>query len=178
MWIFIVSNQIFGKEQKTLRKSSNWMIVKMFVGRSGFEPLKSKDSGFTVRPIWPLWNLPLLTEPLVGIEPTTYWLQISCSTSWAKVAICRYFTCYKPFWFWMVYHASKNCPVFRDGKGKWKLYTAKFWKENFQLVFNTCWQFHFINTQIYLSYPKQMCNEHKNNAYVISPVTLLQQAFQ
>ena len=25
-------------------------------------------------------------EPLVGIEPTTYWLQISCSTSWAKVA--------------------------------------------------------------------------------------------
>ena len=30
------------------------------VGRSGFEPLKSKDSGFTVRPIWPLWNLPVL----------------------------------------------------------------------------------------------------------------------
>jgi hypothetical protein len=28
------------------------------VGRSGFEPLKSKNSGFTVRPIWPLWNLP------------------------------------------------------------------------------------------------------------------------
>ena len=25
-------------------------------------------------------------EPLVGIEPTTYWLQISCSTCWAKVA--------------------------------------------------------------------------------------------
>jgi hypothetical protein len=29
------------------------------VGRRGFEPLKSKDSGFTVRPIWPLWNLPV-----------------------------------------------------------------------------------------------------------------------
>jgi hypothetical protein len=29
-----------------------------YVGRRGFEPLKSKDSGFTVRPIWPLWNLP------------------------------------------------------------------------------------------------------------------------
>ena len=28
------------------------------VGRRGFEPLKSKDSGFTVRPIWPLWKLP------------------------------------------------------------------------------------------------------------------------
>lgn len=30
------------------------------VGRRGVEPLKSKDSGFTVRPIWPLWNLPIL----------------------------------------------------------------------------------------------------------------------
>ena len=26
-------------------------------------------------------------EPLVGVEPTTYWLQISCSTNWAKVAL-------------------------------------------------------------------------------------------
>jgi hypothetical protein len=33
-----------------------------FVGRRGFEPLKSKDSGFTVRPIWPLWNLPELSH--------------------------------------------------------------------------------------------------------------------
>ena len=29
-------------------------------------------------------------EPLVGIEPTTYWLQISCSTGWAKVAGFQY----------------------------------------------------------------------------------------
>ena len=28
-----------------------------------------------------------INEPLVGIEPTTYWLQISCSTGWAKVAL-------------------------------------------------------------------------------------------
>ena len=28
------------------------------VGSGGFEPPKSKDSGFTVRPIWPLWKLP------------------------------------------------------------------------------------------------------------------------
>ena len=26
-------------------------------------------------------------EPLVRIERTTYWLQVSCSTSWAKVAL-------------------------------------------------------------------------------------------
>ena len=24
--------------------------------------------------------------PLVGLEPTTYWLQVSCSTRWAKAA--------------------------------------------------------------------------------------------
>ncbi len=36
----------------------NLLNFKRTVGRSGFEPLKSKDSGFTVRPIWPLWNLP------------------------------------------------------------------------------------------------------------------------
>ena len=28
------------------------------VGRSGFEPLKTKVDGFTVRCIWPLCNLP------------------------------------------------------------------------------------------------------------------------
>ena len=36
-------------------------------------------------------------EPLVGIEPTTYWLQISCSTSWAKVA----FSCPPPSIVWL-----------------------------------------------------------------------------
>ena len=48
LWIRTTNFQIF--------KLSNFQIG--FVGRSGFEPLKSKDSGFTVRPIWPLWNLP------------------------------------------------------------------------------------------------------------------------
>ncbi len=36
----------------------------MGVGSGGFEPPKSKDSGFTVRPIWPLWKLPLLLNIL------------------------------------------------------------------------------------------------------------------
>ena len=36
-----------------------------FVGKDGFEPPKSKDSRFTVCPIWPLWYLPfcLLLSP-------------------------------------------------------------------------------------------------------------------
>ncbi|MFM9469800.1 hypothetical protein ACKI1K_44400, partial [Streptomyces scabiei] len=30
-------------------------------------------SGFTVRPIWPLWNLPVyISEPKMGLEPATY----------------------------------------------------------------------------------------------------------
>ncbi len=32
--------------------------LKLVVGRAGFEPTKSKDSGVTVRPSWPLWYLP------------------------------------------------------------------------------------------------------------------------
>ena len=37
----------------------NYLMLSKHVGRRGFEPLKSKDSGFTVRPVWPLWNLPV-----------------------------------------------------------------------------------------------------------------------
>lgn len=33
-----------------------------------------------------LWAVSYIVEPLVGLEPTTCWLQISCSTNWAKVA--------------------------------------------------------------------------------------------
>ena len=29
----------------------------------------------------------LFLELLIGLEPTTYWLQISCSTNWATVAL-------------------------------------------------------------------------------------------
>jgi hypothetical protein len=28
------------------------------MGREGFEPPKRFRSGFTARPVWPLWNLP------------------------------------------------------------------------------------------------------------------------
>ena len=62
------------------------------VGGDGFEPPKSKDNRFTVCPIWPLWKPPSMfsfflslkstfavPEPLVGFEPTTPRLQITCS---------------------------------------------------------------------------------------------------
>gem|GEM_PF-286804 len=57
------------------------------VGSDGFEPPKRLRSRFTVCPIWPLWKLPKFSiynlsvclEPLVGFEPTTPRLQITCS---------------------------------------------------------------------------------------------------
>ena len=39
---------------------STELLPQFFVGKDGFEPPKSKDSRFTVCPIWPLWYLPLL----------------------------------------------------------------------------------------------------------------------
>ena len=40
------------------------------VGADGFEPPKSKDSRFTVCPIWPLWKTPLGVGA-EGFEPPT-----------------------------------------------------------------------------------------------------------
>jgi hypothetical protein len=51
------------------------------MGREGFEPPKRFRNGFTARPIWPLWNLPILwsilnalvaaLKPAKGFEPLT-----------------------------------------------------------------------------------------------------------
>ena len=44
----------------------------------------------TVSRVWPLRYLSIPLEtimvPAKGLEPSTYWLQINCSTSWAKPA--------------------------------------------------------------------------------------------
>lgn len=51
---------------------------------------EARSKGFTVLPIWPLWNRPKfcdkLMEPPIGFEPMTYGLQDRRSTSWAMVA--------------------------------------------------------------------------------------------
>ncbi len=45
------------------------------MGRSGFEPLKSKDDGFTVRCIWPLCNLPMFINWIIKkyFTPVLLW---------------------------------------------------------------------------------------------------------
>ena len=69
------------------------------VGRAGFEPAKLKNNRFTVCPRWPLEYLPYykdrsplngekFKEPMEGLEPTTCWLQISCSSQLSYIGLC------------------------------------------------------------------------------------------
>ena len=64
----------------------------LLVGRGGFEPPKSKTSDLQSDPfghsgICPyLINARCVVEPVIGLEPTTCWLQISCSANWATPA--------------------------------------------------------------------------------------------
>ena len=46
---------------------STELLPQFFVGKDGFEPPKSKDSRFTVCPIWPLWYLPFCTLKSISI---------------------------------------------------------------------------------------------------------------
>ena len=88
------------------------------MGQDGFEPPKSKDSRFTVCPIWPLWYCPWVnifknnSEPMEGFEPPTHWLQISSSGQLSYIGL-EYF------------RYSKNTPKFGIAN-VWKI----FWYTN------------------------------------------------
>ena len=61
------------------------------MGRGGFEPPKSKTSDLQSDPfgrsgICPYEIVRCVVEPVIGLEPTTCWLQISCSANWATPA--------------------------------------------------------------------------------------------
>ena len=43
---------------------------------------RTRRNRFTVCRVWPLRYPPKMV-PKAGLEPATYWLQVSCSTSWA-----------------------------------------------------------------------------------------------
>ena len=55
------------------------------VGRDGFEPSNQKELSYS-QPRLATSLPPQYMVPTIGIEPTTYWLQVSCSTNWAKSA--------------------------------------------------------------------------------------------
>ena len=55
-------------------------------------------SRFTVCPLWPLGNPSIwycYHKPMIGLEPITCWLQISCSANWATSAILHSITTYR-----------------------------------------------------------------------------------
>ena len=62
-----------------------WPNKKM-VGRDGFEPSNLKELSYSQPRL--ATSLPPQTYmvPTKGLEPSTYWLQVSCSTNWAKSA--------------------------------------------------------------------------------------------
>ena len=51
----------------------------LFGGGSWIRTSEVSDNRFTVCPLWPLGNSPKSMELVIGVEPTTCWLQISCS---------------------------------------------------------------------------------------------------
>ena len=53
-----------------------------FVGADGFEPPKSKDSRFTVCPIWPLWK-----TPIAQMRVQRYDYFPSYANFWAKILL-------------------------------------------------------------------------------------------
>ena len=61
------------------------------VEREGFEPSKAEPADLQSDPFGHSGTSPQHSKffmvPLVGLEPTTYWLQVSCSTRWAKAAL-------------------------------------------------------------------------------------------
>ena len=44
---------------------------------------RTRRNRFTVCRVWPLRYPSIKMVPEIGLEPTTYWLQVSCSTNWA-----------------------------------------------------------------------------------------------
>ena len=86
-WIFI---------QKSKEKHDFYTFFlhncRVLVGRGGFEPPKSKTSDLQSDPFGRSGICPYIrcssfvVEPVIGLEPTTCWLQISCSANWATPA--------------------------------------------------------------------------------------------
>ena len=69
--------------------------IKLFLnrksGRRWIRTTEANCSRFTVCPLWPLGNPPIMIwnshhKPMIGLEPITCWLQISCSANWATSA--------------------------------------------------------------------------------------------
>ena len=71
------------------RRATNCSTPRYLVGGIGFEPMKAKPADLQSAPFNHSGISPCVEKKLElakGIEPSTYWLQISCSTDWAMPA--------------------------------------------------------------------------------------------
>ena len=59
---------------------------RFFGGGGWIRTTEARRNRFTVCPLWPLGNSSICMELVMGLEPATCWLQISCSTNWATPA--------------------------------------------------------------------------------------------
>ena len=60
----------------------------------------------------------LKCEPSIGIEPMTYWLQVSCSTSWAKEAYIIHLLQLQVKYFYNI-NLSQNIPFLLEQRPLW-----------------------------------------------------------
>ena len=65
----------------------------MFLSVNGWRWIRTTEAicnRFTVCSLWPLGNPSIMVytmKPMIGLEPITCWLQISCSANWATSAL-------------------------------------------------------------------------------------------
>ena len=74
-----------------------WVIIPHLAPKcNGWRWIRTTEaicSRFTVCPLWPLGNpsikyyIDKSQKPMIGLEPITCWLQISCSANWATSAL-------------------------------------------------------------------------------------------
>ena len=60
VFLYIILTNLYNSQTQKSKKQKKrgFFNFLFFVGADGFEPPKSKDSRFTVCPIWPLWKTP------------------------------------------------------------------------------------------------------------------------
>ena len=60
--------------------------IKLRVGGEGFEPSKLSQQIYSLPPLAARESTHKRKKPMIGLEPITCWLQVSCSANWATSA--------------------------------------------------------------------------------------------
>ena len=77
------------QESKSCALPLGYEAIFQVVERDGFEPSNPKEQIYSLPRLATSLSLHKVV-PKTGIEPVTYWLQVSCSTNWAISAKINY----------------------------------------------------------------------------------------